>query len=98
MLCRSQVTRWSSMCHVVGDACSNAWYFVVLFKAPLLPAKPGPTLKGTRATATLELSARFKDSLLLLLLLPLLLLPLLLLLLLLLGAILGPVGAILGPF
>ena len=80
MLCRSRVTRWSSMCHVFGDACSNAWYPFVASKAPLSPAEPGPILKGARRARAFKLSPECAhSSLLLLLLLELLELQLLLL-------------------
>ena len=47
------VARWSSMSHVFGDACKYAWYPIIkVVRAPLAPAKPGPTLKGTRMVWT----------------------------------------------
>ena len=57
-----------SISHVFGDACTDAWYpIITVVRAPLIPAKPGPTLVWT--------ATPLEDWLMLLLLL--LLLPLL---------------------
>ena len=74
MLLLSFVTRWPSISNVFGDARKYAWNPIIkAVRAPLIPARPGPTLKGMRTVRT---GLPFEGWLMLLLLL-LLLMPLL---------------------
>ncbi len=52
----------------LGDACRDAWYPIVTCSGPLLPAKPGPTLSGTRIVRALTIPLMLAVSLLRLLL------------------------------
>ena len=61
------VARWSSISHVFGDACKDAPYPIKApLRAPLIHAKPGPTLKGAQ---TVQTALPSEDWLLMLLLL-----------------------------